>query len=358
MALKSFYALLDVKPNPSKGAVENSYQKVQERMESVFSSSERLMSSIQGEDFTGEQADVMKELESVNEYYETVLSEQCKVETLYSSFRDKYDRAETFLTRTLPTVPQNSKPTVRVTALEPSAWNGAKADFYTWKRKFVHIMAEANIVDELTQLCYLQNSKTLPLAYQTFISDCSTLREAWGRLEERVPKETKYEIIAQFRRMKTLPSKKTPSMLRDFANEISIFCRRMADIGFTRESYSCIIMQDVYERMDVDTTLRYRSKIELKRELGGDEVDVCEDLGSLSDFLRSEATTLELTVGSIELQCTKSYLAKKFNALQNSANYTSNGRDVNNEEKYKCILMGCTNLHKLIDCEKYLIMTA
>ena len=190
MALKSFHALLDIKPHSSKGAVENSYQKVQERIEFVFSSSEMLMSSIQSENFTGEQANVSKELESVNEYYETVLLEQCKVETLYSMFRETHDNMEIPLTCTLPTVPQNSRATVRLTALELPSWNGTIADFYTWKRKFVHIMAEANIVDELTQLCYLQNSKTLPLPYQSFISDCSILREAWHRLEERVPKET------------------------------------------------------------------------------------------------------------------------------------------------------------------------
>ena len=141
-------------------------------------------------------------------------------------------------------------------------------------------------------------------------------------------------------------------MLRDFANEISLFCRRMADIGFTKGSYSCIIMQDVHERMDVDTTLRYPGKVELKRELGSADVGVSEDLVSLSDLLRSGATTLELTVGSIELQYTKSYLPKKFNALQNSASYTSNGNNGKDEEKYKCTL-GCTNLHKLVECEKY-----
>ena len=96
------------------------------------------MSSIQSENFTGEQADVSKELESVKEYYETVLVGQCKVETVYSSFRETHDNVEIPLTRTLPTVPPNSRATVRLTALEPPSWNGTKADFYTWKRKFVH----------------------------------------------------------------------------------------------------------------------------------------------------------------------------------------------------------------------------
>ena len=153
--------------------------------------------------------------------------------------------------------------------------------------------------------------------------------------------------------MKTLPPKKTPSMLRDFATKISLFCRTIADIGFTKGSYLCIIMQDVYERMDVDTTLRYRGKIELKRELGSVDFGVSEDLDSLSDFFTFGSNNLETNSRVyIELQYTKSYLPKKFNALQNSANYTSNGNNGKDEEKYKCTL-GCTNLHKLIECEKY-----
>ena len=67
----------------------------------------------------------------------------------------------------------------------------------------------------------------------------------------------KYEIIAQLRNIKPLSSKKTPALLRDFANEISLFGRRMTDIGFSKESYTCIIIQDIYERMDYETTLQY-----------------------------------------------------------------------------------------------------
>ena len=81
-------------------------------------------------------------------------------------------------------------------------------------------------------------------------------------------------------------------MLRYFANEISLFCRRME--GLHKENYSCIIMQDTYKRLDKNTALRYSSRIELKRELGNDAE---EDLKTLSNYLPSEATTLELSIG-------------------------------------------------------------
>ena len=111
-----------------------------------------------------------------------------------------------------------------------------------------------------------------------------------------MPKETiKYEILAQFKRLKPLPSKRSPSILREFADEISLFCRRMADLGLASDNYSCIIMQDVYEHLEQDTALRYRSRIQLKRELG---ILVTEDLDSLAGFIRSEATTLELSASS------------------------------------------------------------
>ena len=200
ITVKSFYALLDVKPRPTKEAVENSYQRVQRRLEALFTSSEKLMSSIDRDGATEGDTESKFDLESVEKYYEETLAEQFKVESRYANFMEIYDRDhEMNRTSMLPRVQRTTKPTIRLTALDPPAWNGIKSDFYTWRRKFTHIMAEVDVTDELTQLCYLQNSKTLPIHYQTFISDCSTMGEAWSRLEERVPKETiKYEIIAQF----------------------------------------------------------------------------------------------------------------------------------------------------------------
>ena len=138
-------------------------------------------------------------------------------------------------------------------------------------------------------------------------------------------------------------------MVREFANEISLFCRRMTDLGFNKENYSCIIMQDVYERLDRNTALRFRSKIELIKELGQDAV---EDLDSLSSFIRSEATTLELSERS---SSSENYVPRKLNAVQNPPDGTP--EEIKNDDPpiVKCIL-GCETNHRLIDCSIYMNM--
>ena len=234
-------------------------------------------------------------------------------------------------------------PSVRLTALDPPSWNGVKADFCTWKRKFIHIMEEARISNELTQLCYLQNQKTLPSSYQILISDSSTMNEVWSRLEERVPKETiKFEIIAEFRKLKTLPGKPNPTMLRDFANEISLFSRRMTDLNYNESNYMCMIMQDIYERLNHDIALRYRNKLSLQKDIGQ---NVEEGIDSLCRFLRAEATTLELTSSSTPNLSS----VKTINAVHDEIS-------VGEKLKFSC-LFGCKEAHRLIDCQKYMAMT-
>ena len=223
-------------------------------------------------------------------------------------------------------------------------------------------MEDANVESELTQLCYLQNRNTLPTEYRILISDCSTITEVWSRLEERVPKESiKYEIITQFRKLAPLPNKRTPLMLREFANAISLFCRRMTDLGFGTENYSCIIMQDIYERLDRNTTLRYRSRIELKRELGKDAV---EDLESLSNFIRSEATTLEMSEGTCQEQKETPKRSSDVDSLLDGMklNAVDKIHEENRKEESipgvtKCVL-GCAVNHRLIDCTIYTNLTS
>ena len=200
------------------------------------------------------------------EEYHKELKLQCQIETDFVKFNSNYeasnDRSIVSQVTAHSKISDSPKSIIRLTALEPPCWNGLKEDFYTWKKKFTHIMAEAQISDDLTQLCYLQKPKIILSEYQTLITDCLNLYEAWERMEESVPKETiKYVIIAQFKRLKPLPSKRSPLILREFADEISLFCRCMADLGLASDNYSCVIMQDVYERLDQDTALRYRSRI-------------------------------------------------------------------------------------------------
>ena len=209
--VQAFEAVLKVKPNPTIETLETSYTRVQKQLDAVFNSADQLILLLETSDSAATEA-TGTELGEITTFYEKLLNDQCVIETKYVEFRHGY----TTTTPISPTIHVNpptigtARPTVRLTALTPPSWNGIRADFYTWQRKFVHIMDEAKITDVLTQLCYLQNSETLSSEYHTLITDCTTITEVWSRLEERVPREViKYEIISHFRNLKPLPSKKT-----------------------------------------------------------------------------------------------------------------------------------------------------
>ena len=396
---KSFISLLALKPQPTEEAVQKMYGKLQERYDKLFKSLDdcvALLDSLEDEKSetsdTSAVTDVDKERSVIMDYYERVFSEQNEIESQYVAFKCSCSQKST---STVPAAGPSQvlvTPAVRLTALSPPSWNGAKADFCTWKRKFVHIMKEARVTDELTQLCYVQNGTILPKEYQTLIADCLSLKEVWTRLTERVPKDTiQSEVISQFRNLQPLPARRSPKLLRDFANELSLFCRRMADLGLQKQNYSCIIMRDVYDRLDQTTTLRYRSKLELKRELFAltistispqspiDNAETDEDLESISAFLRSEATTLELSMGDGSQSSVKQNPTKYNNVMRLdetslppvvekfvrfdesslsrpplSVNPYRNDRSALTETA-TCPL-GCSVLHRFVDCEVYLKM--
>ena len=361
--LKRFNTLVDMATPPTLSSVDTAYTRFQKQLESLLTSTETLTAFLEEGKFEeGSTVDATKELDEINTYHDQLIDEQTKVELAYGEFKAKQNTKQNTTTPTTsttshaPHAPPSTRPTVKLKALDPPAWNGVKADFYTWKNKFEHIMNEAQVSDELTQICYIQNDGILPKEYQVYILDCSSITEVWSRLAERIPKETiKYEVIAQFRRLQPLPSKRTPTIMRDFVNEVSLFCRRMTDLGLTKDNYSCIVMQDVYERLDEDTVRRYRSKIELKRELGQ---TVDEDLLSLCDFIRSEATTLEVSSGLSNQLTKKVYQIDRRDDLpadekpRNSKPEDTKPND-SKDRKQKCAV-GCDTDHRLIDCDKYM----
>ena len=98
------------------------------------------------------------------------------------------------------------------------------------------------------------------------------------------------------------------------------------------------IIQDMYDRLDCVTALNYHTRNELKRELGQ---MLSDDIKSLCSFIRSEATTLEITGNNLGNCSNKP--EKKVNAVQNAY-------DTNNN---KC-QFGCEVKHRLVDCEEYM----
>jgi hypothetical protein len=241
-----------MKPRPTDEVVKSAYVRLQDRMEKVFTAMEKVMNAIEDNDVDDENS--KKESDELIAYHEKFSEDRNGIESLYAAFREQGISKEQVIS---VDVTKSKKPVVRLTALSPPVWNGVKADFHTWRKKFMHIMKEAIISDSMTQICYLLDSNVIPKEYQNFICDCSTIEDAWCRLEERVPESSiKHEVIAQLRRAKPLPYKRSVGALRDLANEISLFCRRMIDLNFSKENYTCIVMQDVYEKLDSGTALR------------------------------------------------------------------------------------------------------
>ena len=81
--------------------------------------------------------------------------------------------------------------------------------------------------------------------------------------------------------------------------------------------------------------------------------DVEEDLGSLCSFLRSEATTLELSVGdTIASGFPKSTLPNKFYMVTVNVDDKPDNEILANS-KFKCFF-GCNETHRLFDCTVYI----
>ena len=180
-ARDSFNAILAVQPGPTLKAFKRAYVKVQDRIEAYSNSIERLFTALMNEGILSEQV-IEEERVRIEEYHKQLLKLQCQIETDFVKFNSNYEASNDGSivpqVSAHPKISDSPKPIIRLTALEPPCWNGLKAEFYTWKNKFVHIMAEAQISDDLTQLCYLQKPNIIPSEYQTLITDCLTLYEA------------------------------------------------------------------------------------------------------------------------------------------------------------------------------------
>ena len=126
----------------------------------MFGALDKSMSAADSDE-TLKEEEKEKENEELLAYYEKLLEEQNVVESGYAVFKSKHTETSVTVNR-----PERDKPTLKLTALTPPAWNGVKADFFTWKKKFEHIMNEAKVHDSMTQLCYLQTGTVLPKEYK------------------------------------------------------------------------------------------------------------------------------------------------------------------------------------------------
>ena len=178
-AIDSFNAILMVQQGPTLEAVKRAYVKVQDRIEAYSNSIERLFTPIftalMNVEILSERV-IEEERVRTEEYHKQLLKLQFQIETDFVKFNSNYEASNDVSIVSQVSahskISDSPKPNIRLTALEPPCWNGLKADFYTWEKKFTHIMAESQISDDLTQLCYLQKPKIIHSEYQTLITDC------------------------------------------------------------------------------------------------------------------------------------------------------------------------------------------
>ena len=86
-----------------------------------------------------------------------------------------------------------------------------------------------------------------------------------------------------------------------------------------------------------------------KRELGQ---NVEEDLHSICDFIRAEATTLELSSGLSHLSSKKIYHLNKEDS--GGQDKLGDQKTDNLKDKTPDCVLGCGTDHRLIDCHKYM----
>ena len=156
---KSFTTLLKIQPSPTPESVMKLYSRLQNRLDATFNSLDKLGSLLEDTELiTREKIELETESKDANSCYKELLGLQLEMKELFATFQSSH--ISTPAHRLSPPTPSiTDKPIVRLTALDPPSWNGIKADFYTWKRKFIHIMEEAKIVDELTQKYFPPNTK-------------------------------------------------------------------------------------------------------------------------------------------------------------------------------------------------------
>ena len=214
---------------------------------------------------------------------------------------------------------------------------------------FTHTMSQARMSDDQVQITWFLRKGTMPPEYQTVIQDCKSMKSVWERLEKQIPASTvRHEIIQNFKQTPSLPpsSKRNASSMRQLANAISLFVRRMDDLGLKQDAMSTICFEHACNRLDQETALRYTTYCQLGQSQG-----VIESMESLADFLRSEATTLDrLGLSSCPPVNTVKSPRAHLNVLQQELKGT--GLPTQFPSK-KCIL-GCETAHRFLDCPIYM----
>ncbi|XP_077971771.1 uncharacterized protein LOC120339891 [Styela clava] len=288
----------------------------------------------------------------ISKFSEEILRVENKIAIDFEKYEDKLDIKPVISSLvTTQNNYNNDPPMIKLCGMDPPCWNGQKVDFYTWKERFTHIMHHARITDDLVQISWLLRNGAMPNDYQTMICDCKSISSAWERLEERIPKSVvQREVIKQYEQIKPLyRTSRNPANLRRLAHEISLFCRRMEDLGLKQDANSVISVNRALECLDADTALRYNSSSKGNH-----------NLEFITNFLRSEATALEISGNFISQTENMRFRPRQnqsprsnFNTVNHATDENDNMGSVQPHQRTVTCIFGCGIQHRLIDCNKY-----
>ena len=80
---KAYETLLKVKPHATLESLEKAYNRLQKQIDSLFTAVDDAISLLDDVDPSDTTVEVDKEAKELNDYYDTLLSEQCQFETFF-----------------------------------------------------------------------------------------------------------------------------------------------------------------------------------------------------------------------------------------------------------------------------------
>ena len=140
---KAYDALLKVKPHATLESIEKAYKRVQKQLDSLLTALDDAITLLDDVDPADTTIEVDKETKDLNDYYDSLLAEQCQIETEFVERKmasASISQPSVTATTEVGSVPQalsSTRPSVRVTALEPPSWNGKKS-------RFLHLAKEVH----------------------------------------------------------------------------------------------------------------------------------------------------------------------------------------------------------------------
>ena len=135
--------------------------------------------------------------------------------------------------------------------------------------------------------------------------------------------------------------------MRLLANAISLFVRRMDDLGLKQAAMSTICFEHACNRLDQETALRYATYCHLGQSQG-----VVESMESLADFLRSEATT---TLDRLGLSnCPPVNTVKSPRAHLNVLQQELKGTGFPTQFPSNKCIWRCETVHRFLGCPIYM----